>query len=102
MTSPSLQPPADAAHRPSPRERAALDRLVERHAPFVRRYLRVLGAGADADDLQQETFVALLSRPFDDRGDGPTRAFLRLTARNLFLRHGDQLTGARARSPGDE
>lgn len=77
---------AEAARVAPTTARATHDRLVVRHAPFVRRYLRVLGAGSDLEDLQQDVFVALLSRPFDDRGDATTRAFLRTTARNLFLR----------------
>jgi len=53
---------------------------------FVRRYLRVLGAGDDLEDLVQEVFVTWLERPFEHRADVATRAFLRQIARNLFLR----------------
>lgn len=67
-------------------DRGRLAELVERHTPFVRRYLRVLGAADDLEDLQQETFVALCSGTFVEHGDVATRAFLRRTARNVFLR----------------
>lgn len=60
-------------------------RLLELHV-FVRRYLRVLGAGDDLEDLVQETSVVLLEQPFEHRADVATRAFARKTARNLFLR----------------
>ncbi len=61
--------------------------LLARHRPAIARYLRVLGArGDELDDLLQETSFVLLSRPFVHTGDGPTRAFLRTTARQLFLR----------------
>jgi RNA polymerase sigma factor (sigma-70 family) len=62
------------------------EQLVERHAPALRRYLRVLGADADLDDLVQETLLVLLQRDFVDLGPRPTAAFLRRTARHLFLR----------------
>jgi RNA polymerase sigma-70 factor (ECF subfamily) len=66
-------------------------RLYESHAPFVRRYLRTLGAGSDLEDLLQSTFLVLLQRPFVERGDAPTAAFLRTTARQLFLQRHRQL-----------
>lgn len=68
-------------------DRAAAARLWNDHVGTVRRYLRVLGAaGADLDDLLQETFVVLLERPFEDRGGAAVATFLRSTARFLFLR----------------
>jgi len=74
---------------PPPRrvDRATAERLWGEHARMVRRYLRVLGAaGADLDDLLQETFVVLLKREFEDRGGAAVATFLRTTARFLFLR----------------
>ena len=65
---------------------AASARLYAAHAPGLRRYLRVLGAAADLDDLLQATFVVLLEQPFTERSEGATATFLRTTARNLFLR----------------
>jgi RNA polymerase sigma-70 factor (ECF subfamily) len=59
---------------------------VRAHQAAIWRYLRVLGASADtADDLVQETFVALLRSQLVDRGEGALRTWLRGTARNLFL-----------------
>jgi len=68
-------------------DRQTAERLWAEHARMVRRYLRVLGAaGADLDDLLQETFVVLLQRDFEDRGGPAVATFLRTTARFLFLR----------------
>lgn len=77
-----------AAAAPPPHvAREVAERLWREHAVMVRRYLRVLGtAGADLDDLLQETFVVLLQRPFEDRGGAAVATFLRTTARFLFLR----------------
>lgn len=78
---------AEPATAPQARlDAAAGARLYARHAPALRRYLRVLGAGTDLDDLLQATFLVLLQRGFVERGDAPTAAFLRTTARQLFLR----------------
>ena len=42
-------------------------RLVREHQAGVWRYLRVLGCPAtEAEDLTQETFLAVLTRPFHD------------------------------------
>ncbi|MCA8965686.1 MAG: sigma-70 family RNA polymerase sigma factor [Planctomycetes bacterium] len=64
-----------------------LDGLIERHQRPLWRYLRVLGAAPDlADDLLQDTFVVALRRGIEDRGAAATGAFLRTTARHLFLK----------------
>lgn len=86
----------DAAHAREPREddpreadrRAAPADLVRRHESRLRRWLLVLGAGAGAecDDLLQETFLVLLQRDFVERDERATAAFLRRTAKHLFLR----------------
>ena len=61
--------------------------LVERHRVGTWRYLRVLGAGPDvADDLLQETFVVAWRRRLRDDGPAAVAAFLRATARHLWLR----------------
>ncbi|MFN7587227.1 MAG: sigma-70 family RNA polymerase sigma factor [Planctomycetota bacterium] len=61
---------------------------VYAHQAAIWRYLRLLGANDDeADDLAQETFVVLLRTPFVAVADGALRAWLRTTARNLFLAH---------------
>lgn len=61
--------------------------LVRAHQAGVWRYLRLLGAPVQlADDLTQETFLSVLQRPFEDRGPAATGAYLRVVARNLFLK----------------
>jgi RNA polymerase sigma-70 factor (ECF subfamily) len=61
--------------------------IVRRHQQGLWRYVRALGAPADlAEDLLQDTFVLALEKLHDDRGDAATAAFLRATARNLWLR----------------
>ena len=60
--------------------------LVRRHQAAVWRYLRFLGCDpAQADDLTQETFLAVLEKPFEQRCDTATAAYLRTVARNRFL-----------------
>jgi RNA polymerase sigma-70 factor (ECF subfamily) len=60
--------------------------LVEAHHAAIWRYLRYLGCDrALADDLTQETFLQVMQRPFEWRGDREAAAYLRLAARNLFL-----------------
>ena len=64
------------------------EELVRAHQGALWRWLRVLGARPDeAEDLAQETFVVLLRTPFVAQADGALRAWLRTTARNLFLAH---------------
>ncbi|HVA51673.1 MAG TPA: sigma-70 family RNA polymerase sigma factor [Pirellulales bacterium] len=61
-------------------------RLVREHQTGVWRYLRVLGCpAAEADDLTQDTFLAVLTKPFQDYNRQATAAYLRQVARNLFL-----------------
>jgi len=72
-----------APHHPSADPR---DALVRAHWHGVRRYVRVLGASADrADDLTQDAFVVALRNGIEDRG-AATGAYLRRTARFLFLK----------------
>jgi len=67
------------------RAEEAAGSLIRRHWGAVRRYLRILGAdSAGADDLAQDVFVVALRKGLEDRG-GQTAAWLRRTARNLFL-----------------
>lgn len=74
---------------PPPAEPPALvvdAELVRAHQGALWRYLRVLGAGADeAADVAQEAFVALLRASLQNRGELALRAWLRTTARNLWL-----------------
>ena len=61
--------------------------LVQAHQAGVWRYLRFLGCStAEAEDLAQETFLAVLRRPFDDFAFASTAGYLRRVARNLFLK----------------
>jgi RNA polymerase sigma-70 factor (ECF subfamily) len=61
-------------------------RLIETHQAGVWRYLRALGCDpAEADDLTQETFLAVLQKPFDDFNPAATAGYLRKVAHNLFI-----------------
>jgi len=63
-----------------------LAELVQQHQASVWRYLRFLGATtADADDLVQETFLAVSRSKFEQRTEPETAAFLRTVARNQLL-----------------
>lgn len=69
-----------------PRTEFNLDALVREHQADVWRYLRYLGAAAaDADDLTQETFLAIARTPFEIRNRAATAAYLRTAARNQLL-----------------
>ena len=60
--------------------------IVDQHQADVWRYLRYLGAeAADADDLTQETFLALSRSKFEQRSTRETAAYLRTIARNQLL-----------------
>ena len=61
-------------------------RLIEEHQVGVWRYLRALGChAAEAEDLTQETFLAVLQKPFQDYQRAATAAYLRQVARNLLM-----------------
>lgn len=80
---PTLQPGS-----PAPQGVATAEALVQRHLRTVWRYLRTLGAPPDiADDLAQEAFVVALRRGAAELAPAATGAFLRRTARFLFLHH---------------
>jgi RNA polymerase sigma-70 factor, ECF subfamily len=69
-----------------PRTEFDLACLVREHQADVWRYLRYLGAAADdADDLTQETFLAVARSPFELRSRGETASYLRTAARNQLL-----------------
>lgn len=64
-----------------------LEALVSAHQKGIWRFLRALGCPvALADDLTQETFLAVARRPFEVRDPASTAAYLRTVARNLFLK----------------
>jgi RNA polymerase sigma-70 factor (ECF subfamily) len=59
---------------------------VQKHQSTVWRYLRYLGCNeSQADDLTQETFLSVLEKPFEQRCEAATAAYLRTVARNRFL-----------------
>ncbi len=61
-------------------------RLIETYQSGVWRYLRALGCDAAlAEDLTQDTFLAVLQRPFQDINPAATAVYLRKTAFNLFI-----------------
>ncbi|MGI9457348.1 MAG: RNA polymerase sigma factor [Aeoliella sp.] len=67
-------------------ETADLARLVQTHQANLWRYARYLGAeNAEADDLVQETFLALVRSDFVERSEGRTASYLRTTTRNQLL-----------------
>ncbi len=72
--------------QPQTDEPTDLASLVQRHQAGVWRYVRFLGAGvAEADDLTQETFLALARGKFVERGERQTAGYLRVVARNQLL-----------------
>src|SRR5215469_17981734 len=80
------EPPELASFDPRPLGEVDVTRLVREHQAGVWRYLRVLGCPAsEVDDLTQETFLAVLTKPFQDYNRHATAAYLRQVARNLFI-----------------
>ena len=64
-----------------------LGALMREHQAGVWRFLRALGAEPNlADDITQETFLAVYRKPFEQRSRGQTIAYLRIVAKNLFLK----------------
>jgi RNA polymerase sigma-70 factor (ECF subfamily) len=60
--------------------------LVHRHQAGVWRYVRFLGADtSEAEDLTQETFLALAHGQFVERDSRQTAGYLRVVARNQLL-----------------
>lgn len=73
---------------PPTTETTDLAQLVATHQAHVWRYVRYLGAdSAEADDLVQETFLAVMRSDFRQQGDRQTAQYLRTTARNQLLMH---------------
>ena len=63
-----------------------LTTLIQEHQVGIWRYLRVLGCDASqAEDLTQETFLAVLEKPFENINRSATAAYLRTVARNLYI-----------------
>jgi len=73
-----------------PQQAAGFDpvRLIQAYQAGIWRYLRALGCEASlADDLTQDTFLAVLQRPFNDVSPAATSAYLRKTALNMLISH---------------
>jgi RNA polymerase sigma-70 factor, ECF subfamily len=95
MTAIQEQPPQQAGPSPTPERAEAfappagpfnLTRLVEQHQAGVWRYVRFLGAErTEADDITQETFLAIARAAFVERDERQTAGYLRVVARNQLL-----------------
>jgi RNA polymerase sigma-70 factor (ECF subfamily) len=95
MTAIQEQPPQQAGSSssseragasPPPAGRFDLTRLVQQHQAGVWRYVRFLGAErAEADDITQETFLAIARAAFVEHDDSQTAGYLRVVARNQLL-----------------
>lgn len=80
MTALSEPPPV------TPSQGEILESLIHAHHQTVWRLLRYLGAdAAEAEDLTQETFLAVLRSGYEHRSDRESAAFLRAVARNQLL-----------------
>ena len=74
----------------SPKIDSTLDAsaLITEHQAGVWRYLRAIGCDQSlADDLTQETFFAVLRRPFVQVGPHATTSYLRRVAYHLLVSH---------------
>lgn len=72
---------------PSTRDERTVVELVRRHQHSVRGFLLFLGCPGDlVDDLVQDVFLSVLSSSFEQRSDAATAAFLRVVARNLYVK----------------
>ncbi|HEX2475939.1 MAG TPA: sigma-70 family RNA polymerase sigma factor [Lacipirellulaceae bacterium] len=96
MTAIQEQPPQPAALPPESEQAGAspptangafdLSRLVQEHQAGIWRYVRFLGAErAEADDIAQETFLAVARAAFVERDERQTAGYLRVVARNQLL-----------------
>src|ERR1035441_2032631 len=75
--------------------------LVEHHAPLFRFAYRLTGSVADAEDIVQECFLALLdpARSYDPRRT-PVRTYLFGAVRNQALKRLRERKDGRRRPPG--
>jgi RNA polymerase sigma-70 factor (ECF subfamily) len=99
MTAIQEQPQQQAGSSPIPERTGAspppaafptapfdLTRLVQQHQAGVWRYVRFLGAErAEADDITQETFLAIARAAFIERDERQTAGYVRVVARNQLL-----------------
>lgn len=65
-----------------------IEQLVRAHQGTLLRYLRYLGAEESiAQDVAQDTFIALLQSDMEVRDHKATSGWLRTTARNFYFMH---------------
>ena len=83
-----------------PMSRIAFRELFEAHRDAVHRFLcRVSRNRSDADDLLQETFLAVWRKRDQFRGDGSHLAYLRRTDFRLYLNRRERRERRRALAP---
>ena len=69
-----------------PRQLVDPGQLIENHQTGIWRYLRVLGCDAnEAEDLTQETFLAVLQKPFQYYSKAAAASYLRKVAYHRFI-----------------
>src|SRR4051794_20037836 len=86
MTAIDQYPPKTVSYSTQDSSPADLASLVERHQAGVWRYVRFLGADTtEADDLTQETFLALAHGGFVERDELQTAGYIRVVARHKLL-----------------
>lgn len=82
MTALQNPPHSDAARAPIDEVTA----FVRQHQTALCRFLRLCGAGSHAEEIAQEAFLIAIRRGFAAETATPARAFLRQTAKHLWLR----------------
>jgi RNA polymerase sigma-70 factor (ECF subfamily) len=76
-------------------DRAAFAGLVDRHQASLFRYARLLtGNPADAEDILQETFLAVWKAAKGFRGESGVRTWLHTIARNTAYHHRERVARA--------
>lgn len=77
----------DLANLAAAGDRRAFGELVRRHAPAVRSLLRRMGAaGAEADDVAQDTFLSAFEAISEFRGEGAFVGWIKKIAARQYLR----------------
>src|SRR5690349_18280885 len=91
---PSGMKPTELAHPPElieacrRGERAALERVLRAHATDLTRFLtRMVGPGADVDDLLQTTMIAAVGAFPRFRGEASVRTWITRIAVNVVREH---------------
>ena len=93
---------ADLLARSAGGDTRAFEVLVARHGGPVLRFLRSLGAGADAEDLVQETFLAAWRSAARFRNEGSVRSWLFTPARRRAHRAWRRAASERDNQPLSE